>query len=57
MGLAVYDNYNRSGSFYEAIAWEGLIGTVAWNNKTESEKTTIRVAIADFKKTGDKQCL
>lgn len=55
-GLSEYDNNLHNRSFYEAIAWEGLIGTTVWNSKLESEKKTILTTITDFIQNGSKQC-
>ncbi|OYQ46135.1 hypothetical protein CHU92_01600 [Flavobacterium cyanobacteriorum] len=41
-------NNNVSDEVYEAIAWEGLKNTVAWNNLTQAEKEIIDNTITNF---------
>ena len=45
-----------SEDIYHAIAWEGLMGTVAWNNKTQNEKNTIINIILQLRENGSKYC-
>lgn len=39
--LKHYDNNEHDDSFYEALSWTGLEGTVAWNNLSPEEQNTI----------------
>ncbi len=39
--IAEYDNNAHSQETYEAIAWMGLYNTIAWNNLTPAEQTTL----------------
>ena len=43
-------------NIYEALAWEGLKDTVAWNSLTLSEKTTINTTISNFNSLGIEIC-
>jgi hypothetical protein len=45
--LKEYDN-SLLESEYQAIAWEGLINTVAWNALSASQKTSINTTILNF---------
>lgn len=46
--LKEYDNNSQSDETYEALAWEGLINTVAWNNLSQSQKNNITTIINNF---------
>ncbi|MGK4567912.1 hypothetical protein [Flavobacterium sp. 3HN19-14] len=46
--LRDYDNNAHSEAFYDALSWEGLKNTVAWNNLTLSEKSNINTLIINF---------
>lgn len=41
---------------YEAIAWIGLEGTVAWNNLTQSERDNIRQTRTNFTNNDTNKC-
>lgn len=45
--LKEYDN-TLPDATYQAIAWEGLKGTVAWNNLTAAERAAINATISSF---------
>lgn len=69
-GLKMFDNYQHTDSFYEAVAWEGLvsindnntedpndqINTTAWDEKTTTEQNEIKNTIIDQKENGNKNC-
>lgn len=46
--LREYDNHAHSEETYTALAWEGLMGTVAWNNLSPSQRASITNLIASF---------
>lgn len=45
--LREYDN-SLPQSLYQALAWEGLKNTIAWNKLSSTEKTNIDTIIANF---------
>ena len=52
--LKEYDN-SLPQSLYQAMAWEGLKNTVAWNKLSTIEKTTISTTITNFN-SSNKNC-
>ncbi|WP_407268041.1 hypothetical protein [Tenacibaculum maritimum] len=54
--LKVFDNNQHSNQFYDDLAWEGLHGTVAWNNLSSSERNRIINVINRYKTNGKKNC-
>ncbi|NCP20573.1 MAG: hypothetical protein GW847_01080 [Zetaproteobacteria bacterium] len=54
--LKEFDNNQHTESFYSDLAWEGLQGTVAWNELSSNEKTRIIKAVKDYKNNGNKNC-
>lgn len=46
--LREYDNNSQTDEVYEALAWEGLKETVAWNNLSPSQKGNINQIISNF---------
>lgn len=40
---AEYDNHKFDSSYYEALSWQGLMGTDAW--KAKSDTTSIKAKI------------
>ncbi|WP_158254396.1 hypothetical protein [Tenacibaculum sp. SG-28] len=46
--LREYDNNQHTQAQYEAIAWLGLEGTVAWNNLTQPERDNITQTRTNF---------
>ena len=45
-----------SDEVYKAIAWVGLTNTVAWNNKSGTEKNRIITIVKQLKQNGSKNC-
>jgi hypothetical protein len=45
--LKEYNN-NLPESLYQALAWEGLTGTVAWNNLSQQQKADITTTILSY---------
>lgn len=45
-GLKAFDNNSRSESVYEAIAWQGLQGTRAWDELSSDERNLIDAEIS-----------
>ena len=43
--IAEYDTNAYTSETYEAIAWLGLYGTIAWNNLSPSKQTTLKPII------------
>jgi hypothetical protein len=41
-----------SQGIYEALAWEGLIGTVAWDALSEAEQKSLQQIVVDFNNNG-----
>lgn len=54
--LKQYDNNQHTQAQYEAIAWIGLEGTVAWNNLTQSERDNIRQTRTNFTNNDTNKC-
>jgi hypothetical protein len=44
-----------SQGIYEALAWEGLIGTVAWDALSEPNKNLQQIVV-DFNNNGGEDC-
>lgn len=55
--LKEFDNNQHTDSFYNDLAWEGLQGTVSWNELSSNEKTRIINAINNYKNNGNKNCI
>ncbi len=51
--LKEFDNGNNPDSTYESLAWEGLYGTTAWNNSSNTDKTNIINFNSDFKNSNN----
>lgn len=45
--LIEFDN-SHPNELYQALAWEGLMSTIAWNNLSEQERIDILQLIQDF---------
>lgn len=43
-----YDNNQHSQSIYNALAWQGLMNTIAWNNLPPLEKNQVIQTINNF---------
>ena len=54
--LKEFDGNQHSNQFYMDLAWEGLHGTVAWNNLSNSERTRITNEVENYKSIGNKNC-
>jgi len=46
--ISEYDNNQHSQAIYDALAWQGLMNTIAWNNFSQSEKNQIIQTINNF---------
>lgn len=47
--LKEYDNNNSSEDIYEALSWEGLRDTWAWNNLSSQQKNSINQTLVNFR--------
>lgn len=54
--LKEFDNNQHTQAQYEAIAWLGLDGTVAWNNLTQPEKDNITQTRTNFINNDTDKC-
>lgn len=54
--LKEFDNNQHTQAQYEAIAWLGLEGTVAWNNLTQAEKDNITQTRTNFINNDTDKC-
>lgn len=54
--ITEYDNNQHSQEVYDAIAWIGLEGTIAWNNLTQLERDNIIQIRTDFIENDTNKC-
>ncbi|MFT6730275.1 MAG: hypothetical protein ACJA1H_001597 [Glaciecola sp.] len=45
-----------SQGIYEALAWEGLLGTAAWDALSEAEQKSLQQVVVDFNNNGGEDC-
>jgi hypothetical protein len=53
--LKQYDNNSHNEDYYDALAWNGLKNTIAWNKLTPNQKTKILETIQTIYKN-EKYC-
>jgi hypothetical protein len=55
--LKEFDNNQNPFQLYKDLAWEGLQGTVAFNNLDQNERNRITSSVINFRTTGQKTCV
>ena len=54
--LQEFDNSQQPYQFYKDMAWNGLQGTVAWNNLSDTERTRIVNTVVNNRTNGNMTC-